>query len=386
MKKYILVVLITHSMVLGCRAQTRQTDTVTVSNTQIPVGKEPTAVEIADLNNDGHFDLVVANFGDNSATILLGDGKGGFTPSKGSPIPSGPSPNDIAIADFNNDKNLDIAFANHEQKYLTVLLGDGKGGFAPASKSPFAVNVKPHTHGIAAADFNDDGNSDLVTDSWGTDQIDVLFGDGKGSFTTPGKLLAVGKHPYQRVRTADVNGDGKADIITTNLEGDNVTILLGDDKGNFKQADGSPFSCGDSPFNFAVGDLNGDSKPDLAIVNSPSSTSDRQGKDGLTILIGDGTGKFNALAGSPFAVGKTPNLAAIGDIDGDKINDVVVSAPDENQITLFRMSYKGLVSSSTLTINGNPKGLAIRDLNGDGKGDIVMTLADHNSVLIVSGK
>src|SRR5262245_33634625 len=216
------------------------------------VGAGPGSVEIGDFNGDGKPDLVVANERSNDATVLLGDGNGGFSQARGSPFRAGHDPNDIAVGDLNRDGKLDLAFANHEEKYLTLLLGDGRGGFTPASHSPFAVEVMPHTHGVAAGDLNGDGNLDLVTDSWGADQVEVLFGDGKGAFTVPGSFFAVGRHPYQRVRAVDVNGDGRADLITTNLEGDNVTVLLSDGRGGLKPSVGSPFRCGDSPFNFAV--------------------------------------------------------------------------------------------------------------------------------------
>lgn len=385
----LIFVLIFAAISVNCNVSSSETTatTTTTADLRVPTGTAPGSVAISDFNNDGKLDVVAANEQSNDATILLGDGKGGFTPSKGSPFPAGHNPNDIATGDFNADGKLDLAFANHEEKHLTVLLGDGQGGFAPAPNSPFAADVKPHTHGVATGDFDGDGNLDLVTDSWQTDQVEILFGDGKGSFKTSGSLLSVGKHPYQRVRVADVNGDGKADIITTNLGADNVTVLLGDGRGGFNPAANSPFSCGDSPFNFAVGDVNADGKPDLAIVNSPSSTSDRHGKDGLTVLIGDGNGGFTMLIGSPFATGKTPNLAAIGDVNGDGVNDIAVSSPDGGNITLSLMSNKSSVSSSyIIAVSGKPKGLAIRDLNGDGKADIVVTNNADNAVTIVLSK
>jgi hypothetical protein len=388
MSKLIFAMMLSAALTVNCGTPSSGvTSPIATRNSHFPVGTAPGSVEIADLNGDGKLDIIVANEQSNNVTILLGDGKGEFTQAKGSPFPAGHAPSDIAIGDFNRDGKLDLAFANHEEKHLTVLLGNGQGGFTPAPNSPFAVEVKPHTHGVATGDLNGDGNLDLVTDSWGNDQVSVLFGDGKGSFNTSGTFLDVGKMPYQRVRVGDINGDGKSDIITTNLEGDNVTILLGNSKGGFKQSTSSPFPCGESPFNFAIGDVNGDGKPDLAIVNSPSSTADRHGKDGLTILLGDGAGGFRMLAGSPFATGRIPNRVAIGDVNGDGIGDIAVSSPDGNNITLFLMSNKSSVaSSSTIAVGGKPKGLAIRDLNADGKADIVITNNGDNTVTVMLSK
>src|SRR5258707_15039692 len=150
----------------SCSAQTQRAN-YPATATQIAVGKGPNSVVIADFNRDGKPDIAVANGTDNTVTILLGDGKGKFTEAKGSPFPAGNSPNDICVADFNGDGIPDLAFANHEAKSLTVLLGDGRGGFTPAPGSPVAVLSYPHTHAVAAGDFNGDGKLDLVTESLG---------------------------------------------------------------------------------------------------------------------------------------------------------------------------------------------------------------------------
>jgi len=354
---------------------------------KIKVGKAPGCIEIADLNNDKLPDLVVTNEADSSVTILLCKGKMQFEEAKGSPFPAGYGVNDIAIGDFNNDSNPDLAFANHERKYLTVLSGNGQGGFTAAPKSPFPVEVLPHTHGIATGDFNNDGRSDLVTDSWGNNQIEVLFGDTINGFKIPGTFFKVGKHPYQRLRVADVNNDNNADIITTNLDGNNATILLGNGKGNFIEPAGSPFPCGDAPFGVAVGDVNADGNPDLAIINSPASTTDRTGKNGLTVLLGDGTGRFTTLKGSPYEAGKIPNRVAIGDVNGDGVNDIVTSDNDNNKIYLFLMNRNGSVLSDLpVTVGNHPKGVAIADLNQDRKGDIVVCNNLDNDITIITGK
>lgn len=360
----------------------------TASNAiKIKVGKAPGCVEIADLNNNDVPDLVVTNEGDSSVTILLGKGNMQFEETPGSPFPAGHGVNDVTIEDLNNDGNLDLAFANHERKYLTVLLGNGKGNFAAEPKSPFPVEVIPHTHGIATGDFNNDGRLDLVTDSWGNDQIEVLFGDSIEGFRIPGTFFKVGKHPYQRIRVADINSDDNSDIITTNLEGNNVTILLGNGKGNFNEAEGSPFPCGDAPFGVAIGDVNADGKQDLAIINSPASTTDRTGKNGLTVLLGDGTGKFTTMKGSPYEAGKIPNRVAIGDVNGDGVNDIVTSDNDSDKIYLFLMNKNGSVlSSSSITVGNHPKGVAIADLNGDRKGDIVVCNNLDDDITIITGE
>jgi hypothetical protein len=385
MNKLVFIAMIATVVAVNCSAPSSgTTPTTAILDSRFSVGTAPGSLELADLNGDGRLDIVVANERSDDATVLLGDGKGGFTNAKGSPFAAGRGLNDIAVGDYDGDGRPDLAFANHEQKALTVFLGDGQGGFSPAPGSPVAVTSNPHTHGVASGDFNGDGKLDLVTDNWGKNEVTVVLGDGHGGFSSPGVQFAVGKMPYQRVRAKDVTGDGRADIVTTNLEGNDVTILVGDGRGGFRQSPGSPFPCGDSPFSVAIGDVNRDGKLDLAIVNSPSSAGGRSGRDGLTILLGDGTGGFKQMAGSPFAAGKVPNRVAIGAVDGNGVADVAVTNTEGDDVTLFLMSDKGSVaSSSTIAVGKKPKGIAIGELNGDGKADIVVANNGDDNVSVL---
>jgi hypothetical protein len=360
-----------------------QPHNASVKGARLKVGASPSAVEIADFNGDGKVDLAVANSGDKNVAILLGDGAGGFKPAAGSPFAAGNDPNDVAVGDVNNDGKLDLAFANHDTSYLTVLIGDGSGAFKPAPGSPFTVQSKPHPHGIAMADFNGDRWADLTTDDWQNNRVTILFNDKKGGFLSPGVSFPVGRMPYHKLRAADLNKDGNADIVTTNFEGGNVTILLADGKGGFKEAPGSPFDSNKQPFAVAIGDLNGDGNPDLAIGHYSGHIADTSG-DRMTILLGGGDGTFRQ-AWSQLAPGKAPTRVAIADINGDKIADAIFANYGNNSVTVVLGSRQqfSIASGSPFAVGKAPEGLAAGDLNGDGKADIVTANYDDNDISIL---
>lgn len=353
------------------------------SVSRLPAGTTPGSVELADLNGDGKRDIVVANTASSDLTILLGDGRGGFTPAPGSPLSAGQLPNDIAIADLNSDGKLDLAVANHEQKQVTIFDGDGGGRFTRATT--VSVQSKPHIHGVAVGDFDGDRKLDLAVESWGTNQVEILLSKGDGTFNTPGRLLAVGRMPYQRLRAGDFNNDGFADVVTTNAEGDSVTLLLGG-KNGFKESQGSPFQANKTPFGVAVGDVNKDGNLDLAIVNYSGEPSDLK-NDGLTVLLGDGRGGFNMAHGSPFPTGAAPTRVAIGDVNGDGFPDIAASNSESQNVTILLGSDKGDFGTPyQIPAGREPKGIAIGDLNGDGKAEIVVANARDNNLTLSFGK
>ncbi len=285
-------------------------------------GSNPRSVAIGDLNADGKPDLTTANFGSNNVTVLLGNGSGGFTPAPGSPFASGSNPRSVAIGDLNADGKPDLTTANESSANVTVLLGDGSGGFTPAPGSPFASGAVPGS--VAIGDLNADGKPDLTTANTFANKVAVLLGDGSGGFTpAPGSPFATGDGPTS-VAIGDLNGDGKPDLTTSNRSSDDVTVLLGDGSGGFTPAPGSPFATGDSPFTVAVGDLNTDGKPDLATSNLLS--------DDVTVLLGDGSGGFTAATGSPFPTGGSPFTVAVGDLNADRKPDLATSNSSSNNL------------------------------------------------------
>ena len=388
MARLMLFILIEAAIALNCDLQPRHSSASVVgAGLRVAVGTAPASLALADFNRDGKLDLAVANSGSNNVTILLGDGRGTFTQAAGSPFPAGNNPNDIAVGDVNDDGKPDLAFANHDTHYVTVLLGDGRGAFAPAPKSPFTVNSQPHPHGIAFGDFNGDHNLDFVIDDWGNNRVTVVFGDGKGNFASPGVPFPVGQMPYQRVRAADVNKDGFADVITTNFESGDVTVLLVNGQGGFLQPSGSPFKANVRPFGVAIGDVNDDGKPDLAVVNFSGQGTDPS-DDAITILIGNGDGTFKQAPGSPLKSGRFPVGVAVGDFNGDGLGDVASANSGSNNVTLLLGGKNGLrpALGSPFAVGHHPECVALGDLNGDGKADVVVANLEDNDISILLTK
>ena len=351
------------------------------------VGKGPGPLAIADVNHDGWLDILVANADDRTLSVLLGDGRGHFRLAPGPPISTGESPNDIAVGDFNGDGNADLVIANTGTPYLTVLLGDGQGGFHPSPHSPFATSSYPHVHGVAVGDFNGDGKLDVVTDSWGHDQILLLLGDGAGNLMLPGQPFPTGKRPYQRLRSADFNKDGKPDVVTTDLDMSAVSILIGDGKGAFRDAPGSPAPAGAAPWGVAIDDLNKDGNLDLVVI--PYDRDVRDPKDlGVTVLLGDGRGGFAKMPGSPFPFSECqgPDVVATGDFNGDGLRDLVVSCAQSNTLTFFLGQRGGGFHASVRHLQDiGWSGLAVGDLNGDGHDDVVVSNKSSNTITVLFG-
>ncbi|HJZ80944.1 MAG TPA: FG-GAP-like repeat-containing protein, partial [Pyrinomonadaceae bacterium] len=182
------------------------------------------SIAVADFNRDGKPDVVVADRNVNNLTVLLGDGNGALAPASGSPIAVGNDPESVTTGDFNHDGKADIAAANFGSGNITILLGNGSGGFSSAAGSPFAAGTQPYS--ITVGDFNLDGQTDLVVTNVSGSNVTVLTGDGNGGFSKPAGSPVVGTHQSNTVTAADFNLDGKPDLAVVNGDVGGVTIDL----------------------------------------------------------------------------------------------------------------------------------------------------------------
>ena len=226
-----------------------------------------------------------------------------------------------------------------------------------------------------------------MTDSWGNNQIELLQGDGKGGLQTPGRFFPVGHRPYERLRSADFNHDGNPDVVTTNLDDDTVTILLGDGKGGFHQAPGSPFAAGAKPWQMAIDDFDRDGNADLAIIPYERDVEDARRMQ-VTILLGDGKGGFRPMPTHSLSLEGChgPNSIATGDINGDGYRDVVVSCAEGKNLAVFLGHPGNTFTRTNLPTAGGWGTVAVADLNGDGRDDLIQANNSNESITIYLSK
>jgi hypothetical protein len=283
------------------------------------VGPGAWAVQTADFNGDGVLDLAVVDRGGDysitppaaSVSVLLGKGDGTFAPAINSP--TNPYPLALTIADLNGDGALDLALASDATPNLSLLMGNGHGGFqAPIS---IADPSKAVALAVAAADLNGDGRPDLVTAD-GAYDVDVFLGSGGGSFATPvaypSAMDSCCLTEPAAIAIADLNGDGKPDLAAANTGTSNVSVFKGNGDGTFQPQ--VPFTTNRGPQVVAITDINADGHPDL-LATAPTSSD-------LIVLLGNGDGTFQPQIF--FGVPNGAGAVATGDLNGDGLPDAVV--------------------------------------------------------------
>jgi hypothetical protein len=301
--------------------------TSTTLNTLVPVA-------VGDFNGDGNTDLIMEDTGPvgtdtNKVSLMLGNGDGSLRP----PVPiADASTYSVAVGDFNGDGIADLAIADLHAG-VRILLGKGDGTFQSSVAYPTSLQSGVGANSVTLGDFNGDGIADLVTTDGSSATVSILLGNGDGSFQMPASIAVPGL-PISLV-VGDFNQDGKADIATGQASNPLVAVLLGKGDGTFQPP--VTYTTVQAPGALAVADINGDGSLDLVVSDGAT----------LSILLGNGDGTFLSPRNQAIPPASSA-LLIVGDFNGDGKTDLV---------TRYRLLL-GTTVSLTAT-GGTPQSTAI---------------------------
>jgi hypothetical protein len=325
-------------------------------------GSQPWGIVSADFLGTGWPCLAIANSGDNTITILFPNGSGTYRLGSTISLP-GVFPTQLVAGDFNGDGKIDLAVLNtcgtgtggcfpqaapQVPGTVTILLGNGDGTF---SISPATLTTGNVPYSIAAADLNGDGFIDLVVANQNDNNLTILMGNGDGTFTPANASPVTGNAP-SAIAVGDFNSDGNLDLAVTNSGDGTVSILLNQNCTSlpaalctFAPAPTAP-AVGAGPSAISTADMNADGILDLVVANSSGNS--------VSVLLGDGTGSFNAVVpqGQPnFSTGALPQAVVLADFNDDGRLDIVTSNAS-GSFTFLRQA--GVVQLVLTTSNPSP--------------------------------
>jgi hypothetical protein len=344
------------------------------------VGNNPESFTVADVNGDGKMDLICGNAGaspynNGTLSILTNNGIGGFVLA--STLSIGHGPGSITAADVNGDGKVDLITANWDNgngSTLSVWTNNGNGVFV----SNVTLNVGSGPGSIIAVDANGDGRLDLICANYGTsgngNTLTMLTNNGSGVFGS-NATLNVGNAPSS-VIAADVNGDGKLDLICANYGANTLSVLTNNGSGVF--GSNATLNVGSGPNSVIAADINGNGKVDLICANFGNGLGNT-----LSVLTNNGSGVFGSNA--TLNVGSGPSSVIAADVNGDgKLDLICANGTFPGTLSvLTNNSRGGFVLASTPGVGNLPQSVVAVDVNGDGKLDLTCVNRGANTVSVL---
>lgn len=329
-----------------------------------------------DVNGDGYADMRVgiAQAGaaqQGAASLYLG---GGNTPGFGDAIHAGTSvdkPTAVIAVDLNGDGRDDVAAVSNSTSRIDILLSNGNG----ALSEPVRYVVGPQPTSIAAADFDGDGLVDLAVTLSKDNKLLLMRQNSNGTFSAVGKR-GTGKNP-SAVVSADFNRDGWPDLAVANRGSDNISVFINSGAsagylGNrFKTS--KKYAVKDAPTHIAVGDVNGDTLPDLVVVNSGSTQ--------LSTRLGSVNGSYPVHKLT--TLDSHPSALALADFNGDGLADVATLSQSMNSVTVRLSAGNGtFVLPQAHALPTTPASIIALDADYDGRADLATVNADATISLL----
>jgi hypothetical protein len=335
----------------------------------VPVLQNPIAIAVGDFNGDGKLDLAVSAFYNGKIAVLLGNGDGTFDDAAYYDVGGNETTGYIVAADLRGEGVLDLVVTDDLSNQVQVLFGNGDGTFGP----PTAYSTPDYPAVVMAGDFSGH-KADLVTvdESGYCHCISVLLGNGNGTFQEP-PINTLPPTPPVAIGIGDFNRDGKLDIVSVGQFGsaNQADILLGNGDGTFTPGDS--YTLGSDPQSVAVADFNGDHILDLAIADAESGDID--------LLLGNGDGTFRqgpVISGLAF-----PGAIQKGDFNGDgKVDLAFLTGVHSTVLNVLLGNGDGTFKPvMTFPLPGESAAIALGDFNGDHRNDIAVADYLGNAVI-----
>lgn len=327
----------------------------------VAVASEPQALASGDFGGDGLADVATVSTVADAVSVLGGDGQGGFGPAM--TLALGANPVFAVAGDFNGDRASDLAVASYGDysvpsgSAISVLLGQVGQAGALQVAGRVALDAAPRS--LAVGDFNGDGILDLVAAHDLEDRISVFIGQGDGRFSV-GALVPVRPSPWA-LATGDFDGDGRLDLAVAHSAVNEVSVLLGRGDGTF--GPGQTVDAGPLPVSLATGDIDSDGLLDVVVADGLGAE--------VRVLLGNGNGTLRAAGGH--AVGEEPQAVAVADFNGDGNLDVAVATYGSQEVSMLGGNGEGSFQPVASFAAGlRPVALVAVDLNGDGRLDLAV--------------
>jgi hypothetical protein len=357
----------------------------------VTVGAGSGPISLVDIDRDGHLDLLTSHLLTRRIAVLIGDGRGGFTSSPTGALALAFEPGAMAHADLDRDGNVDLVLASRDDdgEYIHVLRGDGRGGFdvGRASRHRVSAAFRFYKPAVAIADVTADTVLDIVTANGRRNRIEILRGDGRGGFTLEPPLTIESGGDFYSFLVGDVDGDPYPDLVTTRDSDDGVgwlAVRRGDAVTRFADAV-TPIQVLPRPYIAAIADMNGDGRADLVLRHAELNR--------LTILSNAGAARgFTLAPGSPIALEHEAFAVLARDVDRDGTMDLLAATVNSRQppyaatVTVLLGPERRPAAGSPFRSAPGGFQLAAGDVDADGKVDVVASSFEGNAATVLRGR